>query len=163
MGRSPRWDLVDAPTYAGGVRDGSLTRVLIGSLMVMGCRSGTSTVSEQTDPVPAVRAEPERVEPSVEPDEPAKVEPSADHAERVADLDALCRALDNDYVDGTLSDYYAKVEPNSDWGRERLREGEESITPGRLLQQAATQIAADLDQPELAGCQKLFDEIDELE
>lgn len=163
VSRSQRWDLVGAPTYPGGVRDGSLTRVLIGSLMLMGCRSATSTGGEQTDGVRA-EAEPARVEPSAKKsDEPAKVEASADHAERIADLDVLCRALDHDYVDGTLSDYYAKIEPKTAWGRERLREGEESITPGRLLQNATTQIAANLESPELAGCRKLFDEIDELE
>lgn len=118
-------------------------------------------MSEQTEParVKAEPAEPELVEPKSEP----VPERSADHAERVNDLDALCRALDHDYVDGTLSDYYAKVEPKTEWGRERLREGEESITPGRLLQKATTQLAVDLDDPELTSCRKLFDEIDDLE
>jgi hypothetical protein len=89
--------------------------------------------------------------------------PAPDHAERLADLDMLCAALEHDYVDGTLSDYYAKLEPNTAWGRERLREGEESITPGTLLQQAATSIAAPLDEPGLVHCKRLFEVLDELE
>lgn len=114
---------------------------------------------------PAEPAEPEPAESESAESTPSKPMPerSADHAERIGDLDALCRAVDHDYVDGTLSDYYAKVVPKTEWGRERLREGEESITPGRLLQKAATELAGDLDGPELAGCRKLFDEIDELE
>jgi hypothetical protein len=160
VSRSSGWDLALAPPYHGGVRDGLPLHVLICSLALLGCRSepsSTTGTTDKTEPAP-VRAEPD----STEPVSPVP-ERSTDHADRVADLDALCRALDHDYVDGTLSDYYAKVVPKTAWGRERLREGEESITPGRLLQKATTELAVDLDDPELAGCHKLFDEIDDLE
>ncbi|MFV8754671.1 hypothetical protein ACNOYE_29340 [Nannocystaceae bacterium ST9] len=157
-------------TYHGGVRDGSpvhvsICSVLLGSLSIVGCRSDASPASsEQSDP-PTAKLEsakaPEPATPS-EASEPTPT-PGPDHGERLADLDLLCRALDHDYVDGTLSDYYAKLEPATAWGRERLREGEESITPGRLLEAAATAIAADLDDPALAGCRKLFADLDDLE
>jgi len=149
------------------VRDGSLillSLTSLASLALVACGSGPSTTNERSSPTPSEaevarsKSEPEpRAEPSPEP------APSPDQAERVADLERLCQALDHDYVDGTLSDYYAKVEPTTAWGREQLRVGEESITPGRLLQKAATEIAANLDTAELAGCRKLFDVIDELE
>jgi hypothetical protein len=146
------------------VRDGSPFHVLVCSLALIGCRSEASTVSEQSEAKSsrAEPAEPEPVEPTTSKPS-AEPERSADHEQRVADLEALCRALDHDYVDGTLSDYYAKVEPKTEWGRERVREGEESITPGRLLQNAATGLGVDLDGPELASCRKLFDELEDLE
>jgi hypothetical protein len=131
---------------------------LLCSLALTCCRSKDTSVSEQKVSEQTEPADPEPVDPAL-----AEPQRSADHAERVADLDALCRALDHDYGDGTLSDYYAKVVPETAWGRDRLREGEESITPGRLLQKASTDLGADLEGPDLAGCRKLFDEIDELE
>lgn len=134
------------------------------SLSLFACRSGVG--SEQAPASGAAptspRSDARASEPAGTPASPSP-SPTPDHAERVADLDMLCAALDRDYVDGTLSDYYAKLEPRTEWGRERLREGEETITPGRLLQQAATSIAADLDSPGLAHCKQLFDVLDELE
>ncbi len=141
------------------MRDGSRIGVLLGSVL-LACSSAATPASEGSEPLssPSPTA-PSRVDAPTN----SKPEPAPDQAGRIADLDRLCRALDHDYVDGTLSDYYAKLEPGTEWGRERLREGEESMTPGRLLQAAATAIAADLEAAELAGCRKLFDELDELE
>lgn len=141
------------------------------SLSLLACRSGSG---EQAPPAsgaapPSTSAsEPKRAaeratEPAMRASASATPSPAPDHAERLADLDMLCAALEHDYVDGTLSDYYAKLEPNTAWGRERLREGEESITPGTLLQQAATSIAAPLDEPGLVHCKRLFEVLDELE
>jgi hypothetical protein len=141
------------------------------TLSLLACRSATGT-SEQARPASGASSTSASA-PTPAPARPASASASAteqpspsaapDHAERLADLDMLCAALDRDYVDGTLSDYYAKLEPRTAWGRERLREGEDSITPGRLLQQAATSIAADLDSPALARCKPLFEVLDELE
>lgn len=140
------------------------------SLSLLACRSGSGEQAPPASgaaPPSASASEPEReraAEPEARASASASPSPAPDRAERLADLDMLCAALEHDYVDGTLSDYYAKLEPKTAWGRERLREGEESITPGTLLQQAATSIAAPLDsEPGLVHCKQLFEVLDELE
>jgi hypothetical protein len=143
------------------VRGPSSSHVLVCSLALLGCRSEAGTVVERDEPIP-VKAEPEP-KPDPKPQPEPEPERASDHADRISDLESMCRALDHDYVDGTLSDYYAKVEPKTPWGRERLREGEESITPGRLLQKAASDLAVDVGAPALAGCRKLFEDLDDLE
>jgi hypothetical protein len=143
--------------------------LLLGS--TIGCRSEESATG------PQVEREAARPESSVEPDrelddpqaapEPTTVpEPNADDSERadkLADLDALCKALDHDYIDGTLSDYYRGIEPRTAWGKAQRDAGNLSIQPGRLLEKAVAELSPGAKDPELEHCRKLLDYLDDVE
>ncbi|HVH97169.1 MAG TPA: hypothetical protein VM869_00600 [Enhygromyxa sp.] len=83
-------------------------------------------------------------------------------ADKLADLDALCKALDHDYVDGTLSDYYRDVEPRTEWGKAQREAGNQSIQPGRLLEKAVAELAPTAAEP-VEHCRKLLDYLDDVE
>ena len=83
--------------------------------------------------------------------------------ERLGDLARLCEALDHDYRDGTLSDYYRDVEIRTDWGREQRKRGDTSGTPGRLLEAAAKELDPWGTAPELTSCRGLFEYLDDVE
>jgi len=83
-------------------------------------------------------------------------------AER-ADLDHLCAALDHDYIDGTLSDYYGEVEPVTDWGNEVRDAGNEADLPGRHLQKEAKAFTDATGEPMPASCTELFAQLEDLE
>jgi hypothetical protein len=92
--------------------------------------------------------------------------PRADDPQRgdkLADLETLCKALDRDYVDGTLSDYYRDVELRTEWGKAQRDAGNESIKPGRLLEKAVAELSADTKDPALEHCRKLLDYLDDVE
>lgn len=93
---------------------------------------------------------------------PARDDPSPATALQRDDLEAMCAAVDHDYVDGTLSDYFAGLETRSPWGAALEKRAADSMTPGRELQKAAA--AAGLDGPKLPpSCAKLFDYLDDVE
>ena len=83
---------------------------------------------------------------------------------KLADLEQLCAALDRDYGDGTLSDYYGKLVMRSDWGRRQKAAGDESITPGRLLEAAVAELSppGQIDA-RLPSCARLLDYLDDVE
>ncbi len=84
-------------------------------------------------------------------------------AEKLADLDELCAAVDHDYKDGTLGDYYAKVEMRTRWGKAQRKAGDESIQPARLLEKAVQALDPKGVDPELSHCRVLLDYIDDVE
>jgi hypothetical protein len=86
-----------------------------------------------------------------------------ERADKLADLDDLCRALDRDYVDGTLSDYYRGLELRTEWGAAQRKAGDESIQPGRLLEQAVAELSPGAKDPALGHCRKLLDYLDDVE
>jgi hypothetical protein len=93
-------------------------------------------------------------------------QPKADDPERpskLADLDDLCKALDHDYVDGTLSDYYRGIDPRTAWGKALRDAGNESIHPGRLLEKAVAELSPGAEDPTLEHCRKLLDYLDDVE
>ncbi len=161
--------------YPGGVCDQALARcaqIVSLLLSLVACRSSepaAATRSDEPNARPATDSASSRDDRSgvtASPD-PTRSAPAAsddpDHAAKLADLDALCAAVDRDYVDGTLSDYYAKVEPKTEWGREQKRAGNESITPGHLLEKAVAELSPGGTGPELESCRKLLDYLDEVE
>jgi hypothetical protein len=91
------------------------------------------------------------------------VDDDPQQADKLADLDELCKALDRDYVDGTLSDYYRGIEPRSEWGKALRDAGNQSMQPGRLLEKAVAELAPDAAHPGLEHCRKLLDYLDDVE
>lgn len=95
--------------------------------------------------------------------------PSADTelAAKLADLDAMCEALNRDYGDGTLGDYYAGLVPRTDWGKQQIAAGNATIQPGRLLERAIADLTAgqqlDGRSGQLGHCSKLLDYLDDVE
>ena len=92
--------------------------------------------------------------------------PSAPDPERAAkldDLDALCQAVDHDYKDGTLGDYYRGLKMTTAWGQAQLDTGNESIQPGRLLEKAVAGLSPGAADPALEHCRTLLDYLDDVE
>lgn len=83
--------------------------------------------------------------------------------ERLADLDAMCAALDHDYKDGTLGDYYADVEPKTEWGTAVMEAGNKADQPARHLEGEVAKIEAGADHPALPACKTLMEYIDDVE
>ena len=83
----------------------------------------------------------------------------------IADFEKLCAALNHDYIDGTLTDYYKDVKPRTVVGAKARKEGEAADKPGRALAASiqaflGSGVAPGEDMPE---CRKLLDELDDLE
>lgn len=145
--------------------------MLLLAVLGMGLGSGLGCKSEEPAAEPATKtkaAADERATTSgseKEPEPEAKAEPEAEadpeRADKLADLDAMCKALDHDYVDGTLTDYYRDIEPRTEWGKAQRDAGNESIKPGRLLEQAVEQLSPGAN--ELPNCRKLLDYLDDVE
>lgn len=85
--------------------------------------------------------------------------------DRFADLEVLCAALNKDYVDGTLTDYYGalKGRMTTAFGDDLRRRGEASMEPGRILEAARKTLGVAAGDPATPACDKLFDELDDLE
>lgn len=75
----------------------------------------------------------------------------------------MCKAVDHDYADGTLRDYYSGLKLRTAWGRAQRQAGDESTQPGRALEQAAAELSMSALDPPLEHCTKLFDYLDEVE
>lgn len=101
----------------------------------------------------------------VEPKDPAAQPPSADpeRAAKLEDLNTLCAALNHDYVDGTLSDYFADVSVKTEWGEAALAGGNDADRPGRFLEGKIRELSPDATDPALPACRELLDYIDEVE
>ena len=82
---------------------------------------------------------------------------------RGKDLDTLCHALHDDYGDGTLSDYYAKVTPATAWGRKIRERGNAADQPGRDLESAVADYRRETGSKAPAHCSALLDDLDDLE
>jgi hypothetical protein len=117
------------------------------------------------------------VDPTRQPESPSSPAPTTatapsvdpELADKLADLDAMCEALNRDYGDGTLGDYYAGLVPRTDWGKQQIAAGNASIQPGRLLERAIAELAPRTPirpdgQPDPLGhCRKLLDYLDDVE
>jgi hypothetical protein len=75
-----------------------------------------------------------------------------------ADLDVLCRALHDDYGDGTLSDSFARTRQATPLGRAVRARAEASDRPGRVLEDAVGG-----DTSALPSCRALFGDLVDLE
>ena len=89
-------------------------------------------------------------------------------ADKFADLETLCAALNKDYVDGTLTDYYQNLSLTTAFGKDLRRRGEASMKPGRILEAGLASLKKTLgqdnaDDPATPACAQLFDELDDLE
>lgn len=82
---------------------------------------------------------------------------------KLADLDAMCEALNRDYGDGTLGDYYAGLVPRTDWGKQQVAAGNATIQPGRLLERAIAELAPGPQLDRIGHCGKLLDYLDDVE
>ncbi len=116
---------------------------------------------EQGEPTPAAEAK------SPAPGEPAQPErPAPETAALQADFELLCAALNHDYVDGTLTDYYKDARPKTAIGEALRREGNESTQPGRALAAGYREhlsARAETPGPDMPECRRLFEELDDLE
>ncbi|NVB39724.1 hypothetical protein G6O69_17910 [Pseudenhygromyxa sp. WMMC2535] len=86
-----------------------------------------------------------------------------ERADKLADLEDMCVAIDHDYKDGTLGDYYADIEPRTAWGRKVRDAGNESIQPGRLLEKEIQALDPSGREPALKTCRVLLDYLDDVE
>jgi hypothetical protein len=126
--------------------------LLTSTLSLLACRS--------VEPEPSgAPAKPHAADPQPVTSPPAPSDPEL--ADKLADLDDMCKALDRDYGDGTLGDYYAGLAPRTTWGRQQIAAGNESMQPGRLLERAMGDLAPGSDA--LAHCRKLLEYLDEVE
>ena len=135
-------------------------------LGLLACRDGEAKRPEATGAAGADAAA-DAKEPAAPPtppaDQAAPVPADPERADKLADLDELCAAVDHDYKDGTLGDYYAKVEMRTDWGRAQRDAGNESIQPARLLEKAVAALDPEGKEPALGHCRTLLDYIDDVE
>ena len=99
--------------------------------------------------------------------DPRDLRPAGADAALRADLEALCAALNHDYVDGTLTDYYREVHPTTPLGQQWKKAGEESVQPGRALAVAYAEHLArapgEAPGEGMPACARLFEELDDLE
>lgn len=143
-----------------------LTLALLGA--GVGCKPATEP-ERQRDVAPDPGSKPEQPRGAAEPqaDPPPQAEPShsndREHADKLADLDDMCKALDHDYDDGTLTDYYRDIEPRTAWGKAQRDAGNQSIQPGRLLEKAVAELSPGAKDPALEHCRKLLDYLDDVE
>ena len=75
----------------------------------------------------------------------------------------MCAAVDHDYNDGTLSDYFRGLTCQTPWGQELRARADESITPARLLLAAAKAGGLKESDGRLPACVRLFEYIDDVE
>lgn len=126
----------------------------------------SASEDKSAPPVPSPAKEMPTAPASETPRKPAAPTPSTPAAggER-ADFEALCKALNHDYIDGTLTDYYRNVAPTTALGRTVRTEGNDSVTPGRDLLAALTKFLGPENPPgpQMPHCSELIDQIDELE
>jgi hypothetical protein len=141
---------------------------LLGSSL--GCTSKAPVSEREARPESGAEARPEsgtasgpESKPAANLDEPKPGPDDPERPSKLADLDDLCKALDHDYVDGTLSDYYRGIEPRTAWGKAQRDAGNESVQPGRLLEKAVTELSPGAEDPALEHCRKLLDYLDDVE
>lgn len=84
-------------------------------------------------------------------------------ADEIEDLERLCAALNRDYGDGTLGDYFADLQMKTKWGAQVMAEGNQADRPGRFLQSKIESLSPGAADPKLDACRELLDYIDEVE
>jgi hypothetical protein len=89
--------------------------------------------------------------------------PDPERADKLRDLDDMCKAVDHDYADGTLRDYYSGLKLRTTWGTALRQAGDVSTMPGRTLERAAAELAVGGEELAPEHCRKLFDYLDEVE
>jgi hypothetical protein len=129
--------------------------VLSSTLCLLACRTAEPDRPAQAD---AAAPQPE-TSPAASPAPQPSSDPEA--ANKLADLDDMCKALNRDYGDGTLGDYYAGLELRTNWGKQQIAAGNESMQPGRLLERAIVELSPGSDA--LGHCRKLLEYLDEVE
>jgi hypothetical protein len=138
----------------------SLALVLGGALGCAACRSSEPASRDQAQP----QAEAARAPSSAAPTEPRpQPPPDPERADKLRDLDDMCKAVDHDYADGTLRDYYSGLRLRTAWGLGLRQIGEASIQPGHTLERAADELSVEPGDPAVEHCTKLFDYLDEVE
>lgn len=151
----------------------ALNRRVAAALIVLvtlagGCNSedsatkpaSTQAAANKPSPTPGAKAKAK-----AEADAKAKAKREADleRADKLADLNDMCGALNHDYDDGTLTDYYRDVKPRTEWGKAQREAGNKAMQPGRLLEKAVAELSPGARGPALEHCRKLLDYIDEVE
>jgi hypothetical protein len=125
--------------------------------------SSTAAAVDEKSPAPAISPAP-ATEPSADTQLLGRDRPRSELAAKLADLDAMCEALNRDYGDGTLGDYYAGLVPRTDWGKQQIAAGNATIQPGRLLERAIADLTAGTQHADqLDHCRKLLDDLDDVE
>ena len=94
------------------------------------------------------------------PKEPAKA--TIGEAE-IKELEAMCAAVDHDYIDGTLTDYFRNVKSQTDWGKGVQKKADESTTPGRVLLAEMKDGGLEPTDARVPACGRIFDYIDDVE
>ncbi len=146
------------------MRENEIALVL--TLALLGGGFGCKSDEPAAEPESTTKATPSPAEgaaPEAEPEPKAEPADDPERADKLADLDAMCKALDHDYVDGTLTDYYRDIEPRTEWGKAQRDAGNESIKPGRLLESAVAELSPGANDPALTNCRKLLDYLDDVE
>ena len=101
------------------------------------------------------------------PNDDAQAPPAAPKASigesEVRELEAMCAAVDHDYIDGTLSDYFRDVKSQTDWSKGVQAKADESTTPGRVLLAAMKDAGVAETDKRLPACGRIFEYIDDVE
>ena len=130
-------------------------------LLAMACdgkAEAEAAAATSSTPEGGNRSADEGTAPSAVPPSPSASLAPDEHS----DLEAMCAAVDHDYIDGTLTDYFAGLESSSAWGKSLQAKADESTTPGRSLAAAAQErgVGGEALPP---SCRKLFDYLDDVE
>jgi hypothetical protein len=130
--------------------------LLVSALGASGCGASEPDAKAIAAPKPA----PAPPEPQARASPPSASDLDAN---QIADLEAMCAAVDHDYNDGTLSDYFKGLACQTAWGEELRERADESTTPGRVLLQAAKQAGLSNTDTRTPACARIFDYIDDVE
>lgn len=141
------------------------TAIVIVRIIAVLALSGTAACGAKSDPTavenaPAPPAAGAGDRANAAAGEPA---PDPERADEIADLDRLCAALNEDYVDGTLSDYFEGLTMKTKWGADVMAKGNDADQPGRFLEKTIEALSPEAADPGLPACRKLLDYIDEVE
>ena len=137
----------------------SLVFLTFVALSTGACGEGEGGAPAIANPQVANRPEPTPAAPG----KPTEAEASARSEAELADLEAMCAAVDHDYNDGTLSDYFKGLSSSTPWGKELQARADESTSPGRLLLAAARESGLPDVDPRAPACGRIFEYIDDVE
>ena len=136
---------------------GTLLLALSIALSIAACSPGPTKPESSANGSPGAPRRPV-VDHATRQTPPPTVTGSPSSTANLAELTDMCRSLHDDYGDGTLSDFFSELEITSRWGKDLAARARASITPGRVLAAHAPSNSA--LPPE---CQRLFEELDDLE
>ncbi|GEM_PF-3641707 len=136
---------------------------ILTSLLACDAETKRAKISSSTGAIPSERLGSPQRSPSLAAPRRTGIQSSARNTAELADLDNLCAALDKDYIDGTLSDYYARTMPRTVWGKALRIAGSASVQPARALEKELKDVDPNGTSAKLPHCHILLEYIDDVE